>query len=526
MSSTSTTVPAPSWPTLIFTGLSLSIGWGIRGNFGHETGAMMAGSLSAIAIALTSRREDWQRRVAYFGMLGALGWSFGGSMSYMQVVAYTHSGHSPSVLYGFACLFVIGFLWAAPGGIGTALAAVLDRERLTQLFGPISVVIATWWAQEALLEPWLRARGYSLNWHDTDWLGSLTAILAALAYAGVRRKVDLATSLVLYMGIGWWVGFAVLVLVLGMRMTPPRGDNWSGCVGLVGGLFAYCRRYNLGEVARAGLVTGILGGIGFAAASMLKLVEVTSGYDTNWHSILEQTTGLFNGFALAIAMIPIARWSPALSTSGRPRRFTEVYAVGFILVFISYLNFRKNPAEWIRLKAVPAEMMGISAAHWFDIAYILIALTILVPLLRHIRRPLALIPASALGRGQWLFLAHVWWLVVGNFERALVGFTTQRLVTEGVILLNAAVCTLLCVLFPVEPIAADSEQGSKESGIPRPHFSLRATAIIGCVLASLSILVDWQVVRAIYGDRFAGHAKLHTRFGPQATSSEKPKPKS
>ena len=31
------------------------------------------------------------------------------SISYMQVIGYTHSGHAPSVLYGFACLFVIGF---------------------------------------------------------------------------------------------------------------------------------------------------------------------------------------------------------------------------------------------------------------------------------------------------------------------------------------------------------------------------------------------------------------------------------
>ena len=97
------------------TALSLSIGWGIRGNFGHEYGAMIPGALAAMAAVLLSRRGDWVREVPFFGMFGALGWSFGGSISYMQVIAYTHSGHSPSVLYGFACLFVIGFLWAALG---------------------------------------------------------------------------------------------------------------------------------------------------------------------------------------------------------------------------------------------------------------------------------------------------------------------------------------------------------------------------------------------------------------------------
>src|SRR5438128_11626730 len=118
----------------ILTALSLSIGWGIRGNFGHEYGAMIPGALAAMAAVLLSGREYWWRRIAYFAFFGALGWSFGGSMSYMQVIAYTHSGHSGSVFYGFACLFVIGFLSAAMGGAGTALPALLDRDRLAELF--------------------------------------------------------------------------------------------------------------------------------------------------------------------------------------------------------------------------------------------------------------------------------------------------------------------------------------------------------------------------------------------------------
>ena len=105
-------------PFCLATALSLSLGWGIRGNFGHEYGAMIPGALAALAVCLMSGRPDWHARAAEFALLGVLGWSFGGSISYMQVVAYTHSGHSQSVLYGFACLFVIGFLWAAPGGAG------------------------------------------------------------------------------------------------------------------------------------------------------------------------------------------------------------------------------------------------------------------------------------------------------------------------------------------------------------------------------------------------------------------------
>jgi len=91
-------VPSRAWTFLLLTGLSLWLGWGIRGNFGHEYGAMMPGALAAMAAVLLSGRDDWHPRIAYFAMFAALGWSFGGSISYMQVVGYTHSGHSPSVL--------------------------------------------------------------------------------------------------------------------------------------------------------------------------------------------------------------------------------------------------------------------------------------------------------------------------------------------------------------------------------------------------------------------------------------------
>jgi hypothetical protein len=121
--------PGLRWTTIALAALSLSIGWGIRGNFGHEYGAMVPGCLTAIVVCLLSGREDWRRRVAYFAFFGALGWGFGGSISYMQVISYTHSGVLSSQLYGFGALFYIGFLWAALGGAGTALPAIADRER-------------------------------------------------------------------------------------------------------------------------------------------------------------------------------------------------------------------------------------------------------------------------------------------------------------------------------------------------------------------------------------------------------------
>ncbi len=100
--------------TILITALSLSIGWGIRGNYGHEIGAMIPGVLAAMAVVLTIDRPDWHRRIAYFGMFGAI------------------------------------------GGAGTALPAVLSRDRLTEFFTPLIAVFAVWMAQgkvESWLEP-------------------------------------------------------------------------------------------------------------------------------------------------------------------------------------------------------------------------------------------------------------------------------------------------------------------------------------------------------------------------------------
>src|ERR1051325_2589967 len=136
---------------ILATALSLSIGWGIRGNFGHETGAMLPGALATMAAVVLSGREDWLRRIGSFAFFGALGWSFGGSVSYIQVIAYTHSGHSLSVLYGFACLFLIGFLWAFFGGIGAALPALVPRFRVISLYPLVFTIFLAWCTQDYLV---------------------------------------------------------------------------------------------------------------------------------------------------------------------------------------------------------------------------------------------------------------------------------------------------------------------------------------------------------------------------------------
>ena len=518
-----------TWPFYLLTALSLSIGWGIRGNFGHEYGAMIPGALAAMAAVLLSGRADWHRRVAYFGFFGALGWSFGGSMSYMHVIAYTHSGHSPSALYGFACLFVVGFLWGAVGGAGTALPAFLERERLTALFGPLTAVFCAWLLEDLANALWLAGdpalrHEDPLYWFDTDWVAAGLAVCVGLGWALVRRRFDDGSSLILHLALGWWAGFLLLVNLLGLRMTPPRGDNWAGCVGMTIGLWVWLQRRGLHGATLASLVTGFIGGFGFATGQLLKLIGLTTAWQTNWHSLLEQTYGFINGLGVAVAMALLAARAPLVRDEPPRRRWTEVYAVVFVLVGITFLNLRKNPADWVKAKAFPEMLHGMSVSAWFHLAYLALAVAVVWLLARHLRRTLPVLPANWLGKGQLLYLVFLWWMVIGNFDRAQVAFAPVRLVTEGVIYLNAVICTLL--LFATVSPTKPPTGGPSETPVPAAFGAwTKRVVLIGLVGMAFSVVADWGITRAIYGDRPAPGANLHIRFGPNATATKaKPAP--
>lgn len=661
----------PSWrvSTLILVSISLSIGWGIRGNFGHEYGAMLPGVLAGTAVCLLSGREDWRRRVAYFALFGALGWAFGGSFSYMKVVGYTHSGHLPSQLYGFFGLFVGSFLWAALGGAGTAYPAVESRDRLTQLFKPLCWVLAVWTAYYFLWEPVMNSAAAAsflggevtgaerglfremrqndpFYWLDTDWVQAFLALAALCAFdlwdrrsrnvlllpvfaaaggvAGwgmqeflsvsgvlprilpwlVRVQGDLSainpdtgqpfdpanmvtnwpllftrhstalgllfgalagaavyfalfgkwrsgSSLLVHMAVGWFVAFLVGPVLLGVRMTPPRGDNWAGGLGVFLGILLYTYRNRLMPVAVAALVSGTIGGLGIAFTQCLKLLLVAPGnpnrlaglpaevrdpiiarwahwQSANWHSVvIEQGVGLLYGLGIAVSMALLATRLRQTDEQPPERRWTEAFAVGFILIAVVYVNMVKCVAEWTTertagggsFRCVPEimkmpfiESVAFSARTWFNLAWFFLAVCILLLLLVHMRRRLSFIPASALGKGQLLYLVFLWIVITFNFQKALVGFHESRIATEGVLFVNAVIATFLIACCPRE-----QERGAiplSPAGECGPLFRRSLVAMgVGLILATVAFT---GVVRMVYGDQFAGHAGNQRRFGQEA----------
>jgi len=692
----------PGWRTgtIFLVGISLSIGWGIRGNFGHEYGAEFAGCLAAIAVAILSGREDWRNRIPYFAFFGALGWGFGASQSYMQVIAYTDSGHTISQWYGYMALFFIGFMWAGLGGAGTAFAAVAPRDRLVNIFKPFMFIIGASVLLTLIEDPiakWLQpGAGFDdtwsrhknpLYWFDTYYLHAFFGLLGAGVYdlyqrRGVRDRILLplfasggalggwviqllleaggldkilasaltypqgdptylnpitgkaafeatnflnnwpqwfgdypqhigwilglvlgvtlyfilygkfrnGSSLFVYICMGWLISFLALPVLAGnlfaqyggVRMTPPRSDDWAGILGVFIGTSIWMWRNKLKPVAVASLISGIMGGLGFAGIQWIKQIMLSFGsprilaykgilqgtdafnsitstwarwQGQNWHSFLEQSYGFVNGIAIAIALAFIAsrvKIHPAEEESAEISkwRWTRAFSVLLILFGLTYLNVVKNvevwssqlnPTVWTQtithangLKEVaPAlwdfpyigrlpgiDFLNMTPYSWFTFTWGLLTIACIIIVVRHYRSPLAIIPKSSLAKGQLIFLILLWIMVIANFERALTGWHPSRLLTEWVIILNAIIATVLVLLLPrdQETVVIIEEKNYKPI-----YRRLWIKAIAALVLSSILFLVTNRMIYQYpESNKLSNGAQSHTRFGPDASWRTKP----
>lgn len=219
----------PLWQVLLLTGLAGGLGWGIRGQYGHQTGAMMAGLLVALTLTLLFRRGLGSRYAAQAVALGAIGMAFGGSMTYAQTVGLTHDpdlrGNWPALLWGMTGLFVKGGLWVGLAGAFLGMGLSTRRYRALEVCLLFVVLIAlTCLGMYVLGEPFdpahhrLPAVYFSATWNwfplkadpkprYENWGGLLFALAGLIGYLQLARKDMLARNLALWGvlcgGLGW-----------------------------------------------------------------------------------------------------------------------------------------------------------------------------------------------------------------------------------------------------------------------------------------------------------------------------------
>lgn len=219
------------WRTLLCAALAGGMGWGIRGQYGHETGAMLAAVLVGfVLIGLFCQRfSPWAaaRVVAFL----AIGVSFGGSETYGQTVGLTHDpkfvGNVEALRWGLLGLFIKGGVWIGLAGAFLGMALGGKRYKVTELAlllgGLLGAMLA---GMELLNSPFDPAHRvlpklyFSASWDwQPDainlkprlerWGGLLFAWVLLLVWSGGRFKDRLAVILGLWGGLAGGLGFAL-----------------------------------------------------------------------------------------------------------------------------------------------------------------------------------------------------------------------------------------------------------------------------------------------------------------------------
>lgn len=442
---------------LLLSALSMAYGWGWRGDYGHELGAMLPGALVGMSVCLASGRRDWWNNVLVFGLFGAIGWAFGGSQSYGIVVGYTLHSDFGGVAYGFACLFAIGALWGAIGGGFLGLAVSRPRERLNGFIGPMLAVAAVWVAFDlngvtAWSEKW--------EWlveYDLDWLAALSAFVVAGTYAVARRSNE--AKLLALLALGWWVGFVVLVLGLGWRMTPPRSDNWAGIVGMCVVLWGYLTVNSERAAIRVMAHSALYGGLGFSIGALFLSLGLTYQWSINGWRLMEQFFGLVMGLGTGLAFLKLISGDLVPQEEETSRTPLDFFGLLVLFPVVLGLNSLRGFGEWSeaamemppssRVKLLSGDMAGISPAVWFSALIVLGAAAFLGLAYRHRRNPLAIVPADALGRGQLAYLTFLWTSVACAFalKAPTLGFPGQFF-SQWSFGLLALICTYLVLTIP------------------------------------------------------------------------------
>jgi len=502
---------------------TMAYGWGYRGTVGHEGGAMVPGALLGLVLCLGSGRLDWHRRAAVAGLFGAIGWAWGGSLSYMEQTFYALSGSFPDVAYGYTMLFFLGGLWAGIGGGTLGLALTAPRSELERLIRPFTWICAAFLAEYVyfFFAPAHAEAYYTLtvrHFHSGDWLAAATTLVVSGLYWGLRPKDRPATALFFWGAVAWWAGYLGFTKFGGLRLAPlHRSESWGGILGVLVVLALYLiRRKN-----RAALMLclyGVLGGgLAFALAVFLRhpLAVQWGPFKGAWPQwrFAEDSFGFFMGLAIALGVCRLIRGGLTPPQEDAPRASLDVYAVFTVLVAVTWINFRRHAAPQLARSggSAAAALLGMPTWAWFVFGGALATVPLLYGLYRYLRGDRQLVPQSPFGRGVFVTLMLLWVTVAGYAHHEAA--TLVSIGGDLLLWVPAAVASML--LLSCAPSAQRATvPGDAEA--PPSHPKWRVGARYGLLwgVAPLFILCISGLSLAIGEGSVKGMGRK--RFGPEA----------
>lgn len=314
--------------TLLLSSLAGGMAWGIRGQYGHETGAMIFGPLVGFTLVMLylPRAGSWQaaRTVALLTM--AVG--FGGSMSYGETVGLTHDHelhrkvvvneegeetfvkerHWRAYRWGMIGLFVKGGLWigfaGAFLGIGLGGKKYNPKEMLGLGVGMMGLILLGIWLLNSPFDP-------------------ANKILPSLYFSDHWMWED-------------------------EQYVKPRPECWGGVLFAFAGLLTYLIFVKRDRLAVNMALWGVVGGLGFPVGQFLQAEHGLDAeafrqffpvmYGVNTWNLMEVTFGLVAGFALGLGTwFNRKQIVQSVPEQQETVDFSFSWEVGLMLVYLYFL---------------------------------------------------------------------------------------------------------------------------------------------------------------------------------------------
>ena len=438
---------------------TMAYGWGYRGTVGQEAGAMVPGALLGLVLCVGSGRLDWYRRAAVVGLFAAIGWAWGGSMSYMEHTLYILSDSFPDVLYGYTMLFFLGALWAGCGGAILGLSLTEPRSELECLTRPFIALCVVFLVIHLyfLVMPEHRETYETVSvrhFHDGDWLAASLALIVGAVYWGVRPQDRRGALLIFWAAVAWWIGYGLLTKIGGLRLAPlHRSESWGGVLGLLVALVVHLiRRRN-----RAALMLcsyGLLGGgLAYVLAVFIRHPLALrwgpfANVNFSWPSwtVAEDSFGFFMGLALALGALRLLRGGLRPADEDTERGRLDTFAVFVMLVALIWINFRRHFARVLAQSeaTVDTTFLHLQSGEWYIVFGALATAPLLYGLYRYRRGDRSLVPQSAFGKAIVITLLLIWVTVAGQLFDA---YPTRTLIIWNLFVNYFFFCFLPDVIF-------------------------------------------------------------------------------
>jgi hypothetical protein len=438
------------WWFVLLPALATWLGWGIRGQIGHSTGAMIPGALAGLVLCILLDGKQFSPGLVI--ALTAVGFGFGAEETTLQSAGYvmgTNPDRAINLALGYSGLVLKGGLWALFAGtfLGLALTAYLYSKR-DIVIGALLLVAVFYTGCWAINKPKLLYFSYDRR---EIWGGLLLGGFAFLAWMCARGRTRVPLVVALVAAIAGAIGYpiAVTLAALGLHSGSSGPWNWwslaettFGAFNGVGlGLGTYLVLNELPEAeaaekpaAKPGrLAWGVMGG---ALMSALVAALYHDGRGYPWM--------LFGPILLCAAFYSLeVAWQVGI---------TLVYCATAVNVALFFLHERKignAPVVWT-LVAVSTLAVAYLAEKWCAhnsppiarkaFIFMLWAILALSYIKSFVNHAILAPPAGAVAAagGWWRYAMHIW----GSGVVVDGGFTI------AVILLTGIVATFHLIVHP------------------------------------------------------------------------------